>query len=353
MPCNEQAYREARGRYGLEKAYLRTNGPFVLEEWDNTKWIRLQKNEAYRSENPVLAGGVTFYIGRENPSALFLDGKSDAAFLSFADVASPRAKDVQVQEIDRTVWCIVFNQNHPLWGNALLRQGLAQALDRDALAEGLPGHFTAAELFIPPAMRVLGTPFRQEGARSPLAFDAQKGAHLFTLGLQAQGIAKLPSTASLPVPDTGDALLVMGLAQQSWQEYLSAYVSLERRSAQQIEEALRGGDFGMLLMPFSPENPHVEALLEVFASDSPHNFYGYRNARYDALLEAARRAPDLQGALENYRQAEGMLLLDAVIIPVYFETAYYATAPQVRGLALNALTGGIAFQSAVKEKFIP
>ena len=349
MPCNEAFFLEARGRYGLERKLLLTNGPFTLSRWDNAKIIQIFKNEAYVSEQPTLAGGVNFYIGRANIPQLFADGKSDVAILPYDKVASLSARQATIQPFEKTVWCIVFNQNHPLWGNALLRQGLSQSLDRSLVSTELPPNLTPTEVFIPPAMRLLGRSYRTfAGQASPLAFDVQRGAHLFELGLKNQGIQRLPSTAVMLVPDTANAALYMGLAQQSWQKHLSCYISLEKKTARQIDEAFREGSYQMLLMPFSPSGPQIQSLLGVFATASPQNYFGYHNARYDELCAAMQREPSAETALEKYRQAEVMLLSDAVIIPVYFETGYYAAAPNVQGVELSPFAGRLLFKYATK-----
>lgn len=348
MPCSERFFREARGRYGLEKKYIRSNGPFTLERWEDGKPIQLRKNEGYKSDKPVLAGGVNLYIGREDPAQLFLDGKSDAAVLSWENL--PDAKNAQVYPFERTVWCIVFNQNHPLWGNALLRQGLAQSLDREILGAELPPNLRPTEVFIPPAMRLLDRSYRAyAGDASPLSFDAQQGRRLFELGLREQALQKLPGSAALFVPDSPGATIYMGLAQQSWQKHLSAYINLEKKTALQVEDALRAGEYQMLLMPFSPATPRIQSLLGVFASDAGQNYFGYRNGRYDALLAEALRSTGEQQALEKYRQAESMLLLDAVVIPVYFETTYLAAAQDVQGLEFSPFAGRLSFKYATKS----
>lgn len=347
MPCKEDFFTGSRGKYGLGEKFIHGNGPFLLNRWDNTKYILLRPNERYVSQLPTLAGGVNLYIGRGDVDAQFLDGKSDLAAINYSTHAALGQEQGGVS-FDKTVWCIVFNQKNGVWGNPLLRQGLAHAVDRAALAQQLPQNFTSTSVFVPPDIRLLDKPYRDyAGSRSPLGFDPERGRYLFQLGLAALELDALPST-TLYVPDTPASSLYVGMMQQGWQQNLSAYINITKATPLQIEERLQTEDYQMLLMPFSPASPRMGSLLGVFASGSGQNYFGYYSALYDQAVENAASADSIEKSGEAYARAEALLLGDAVVIPLYFETSYYAFAKGTTGIEIAPFAGRINFKYGEK-----
>ena len=75
--------------------------------------------------------------------------------------------------------------------------------------------------------------------------------------------------------------------------------------------------------------------LDLFRTDNLYAQFmgGYSNPEYDALIEQAKVSTDDAERLELYAQAETLLLEDAGVLPVYFETSYVYTQPYVGGLS--------------------
>lgn len=347
FPCNEQAYTASRGRYGLDMNSIATNGPFELNRWDDVR-ISVQKSESYRSEQETVAGMVHFFIGRD-AAEQFLDGKTDLALLTGAQRDELREGEAEILPITRTVWCIVFNQDSRLFGNALLRQGLAYSLDRENLAVGLSPGYAPTSLLVPDAMRVAGKPYREFGQHvASLEYDPQEGKRLFRLGLDALGYTELPGGVIILVPENAKADLAADVIQQGWQKYLSAYVNFEVAGATQIQNRLRNGDYQMLLMPFTPADSDILTLLGAFRSDSAQNYFGYAHDLYDSLLEQAGAQPTPERAAAKYAQAESALLSDAVVLPVAFEPSFLALASGVECLEISPFGDYIYFKYAQK-----
>lgn len=350
-PCNQKMFEESRGRFGLEPKFVPSNGPFYLHSWDNEKSLALRQNENYRSEKPAVAGRVTFYVGRENATDQFLDGKTDLALLPYDQQEKLDATRANVTPIRKTVWCIVFNQNDSEWGNALLRQGLAYTVDHQSVGEGLPVGFAPTSVLVPDAISIMGKPFRESAlAESPLALDTQQGQRLFELGLKALGRDQLPTSTTIYIPEIArDTLHIGATVQQGWQKYLSAYINFVVATPREIENRFQTGDYQMLLMRFTPATADITSLLGAFASDSSQNHFGYNNVRYDELLQSAKDQDTVEKATEKYVQAETMLLSDAVVIPLYSQTTYLAVDSRVQGLEVSPFGDRIQFKYASKD----
>lgn len=347
MPCNRSFFEESRGRYGLAKNFVNSNGPFYVERWDNKVSIYLRPNADYVSQNPVLSGGVNLYISGEPPLPRLQNGSTDIGVVSFEDAEKLRKQGFSAAEFDSVVWCVVFNQNSPVWGNPLLRQGLARTVDESMLGERLPQRLSPVSLFIPDCMTLAGEAYRPLSGAEPAGFDPERGRRLFEMGLESIGAEKLP-VSTFFVPDSAEHLLAMGMVQQGWQKHLSAYISVQPATVANIRERLLSGDYGMLLFPFSPSSPRTESMLSMFRSSSPDNRFGYESSLYDNLLDASASAADLKSSAEYCMRAESLLLYDAVIIPVYTETFTFASAAGISGISPTPFPMRFNFKYAEK-----
>lgn len=141
----------------------------------------------------------------------------------------------------------------------------------------------------------------------------------------------------------------MGVVQQSWQKNLSAHINIQQIPMQQMESNLLSGSYEIMLLPFTPQGPRIESLLSAFTSRSSQNYFGYQNPRYDQLLSQALDEESFDVATTRYVQAEKTLLADAVVIPVYGETSWYATGKGVEGVEVFPFGGRIEFKYGVKS----
>lgn len=341
MPCNKEVFGESRGRYGLEAQFVISNGVFYLERWDNEKYIYLRPNDLYTPEKAAAPAGVNLYIGRENPA-------SDYAEVPYETAIQLQTQDYTVESYEKTVWCVVFNENSPVWGSPLLRQGLAAAVDPEMLAEMLPQKFTPTSLLVPPACTLAGQSYRALADASPVSFDSARGQYLFKMGLETLVLGRLPPTVFY-VPDSADHLLAMGMVQQSWQKHLSAYVNIEPAALSDIKRRYETGDYDILLLPITSVTPRAESVLQMFASGSRENHTGYNSDLFDRRLSDAESEKTLVGAAKYYALAESLLLSDAVVIPVYTETSAFAAASGISGITGAPYVSRLVFRNAGKN----
>lgn len=343
-PCNQEAFNEARGRYGLEKKLVISNGPFYIGQWDNETTIRLLPNQYYASEKPVSAGGVYLRVmPEETPLVRLLDGAADIAEISYDDAEKIRPQGYTLIEFQDTVWCIVFNQGSEIWGNPLLRQGLAHTIEPDMLRENLPKKLVPTSLLVPPASILANSGYRTAVTATPIAFDPMQGRKLFEMGMSALSIDNI-TDASFYVPDSLEHTIAMSVVQQSWQKHLSAYVNITPLPLEEIKKRFLTGDYDILLIPVTSETPFATDFLARFKSDSKDNYFGYRSELYDLRLSEIARTESLEEAGMACGIAESMLLQDAVAIPVYFETSVFAAIPGLKGIDATPYPSNLNFK---------
>jgi len=65
--------------------------------------------------------------------------------------------------------------------------------------------------------------------------------------------------------------------------------------------------------------------------DDGNNHTGWTSPEYDAALFAAARNPDPASRFSQLQQAEALMLADAPIVPLYYNTHVYLLQPAVQG----------------------
>jgi ABC-type transport system substrate-binding protein len=84
--------------------------------------------------------------------------------------------------------------------------------------------------------------------------------------------------------------------------------------------------------------PDPETFLRSLAySTSGNNYFRYRSASVDSLLDAARSTLDGDRRNALYRQAEEAILRDVPFVPLYSTVSFIGMKDNVAGLEMNPL----------------
>ena len=90
---------------------------------------------------------------------------------------------------------------------------------------------------------------------------------------------------------------------------------------------------------WSADYPDPENFLgKLFASTSPLNYTGYKNAEVDALLNQARTETDTARRYALYNQAEQKFVDDAAIIPTFWPVDHLLVKPCVKNYPVTSMT---------------
>jgi oligopeptide transport system substrate-binding protein len=129
----------------------------------------------------------------------------------------------------------------------------------------------------------------------------------------------------------------VSLVNQDWKVYLASQKSLDY----QIARASWIGDY------LDPNN-----FLECFVTNGGNNNSGWSSKAYDDLLAEAARTADQKRRFDLMQRAEGILLEEAPLIPIYYYTRVYLKSPAVKNWRGNLL-GYISFKDLYLEESSP
>ncbi len=224
-----------------------------------------------------------------------------------------------------------FNCNRKPFTDARVRMALALALDKKRIVEritqaGEPitGAFTPPGIpgYTPP--RGLG--YDPERARALLAEAGYPGGRGF------------PATSILYQTSLFEEKIAVEI-QASWQQNLGIHVTLRNQEWKVAQQSLSRMDYDVARTSWVGDYNDPNTFLDCFVTDRGNNRTGWSNARYDALLAQAARTIDASRRFTLLREAETLLVEEALpLLPIfhYVGIALY-NADRLGGFSQNLL----------------
>jgi len=316
---------ETHGASWTEVGNIVTNGPFRLEAWNQGEFILLSRNRKYHGRFEGNAQRVELFLIQDPYAQLEIYEADGLDILDLWGLPAPemdRARQRHAREyvsvpVPRTHY-VGFNVSRPPFDDLRVRRAFILATDRERLAEvAMRGYrFPATGGFVPPGMpghsSGIGLPYNPDLARQLLAE------------------AGYPGGCGLPVVEalTSGNDMVREYLWVQWRETLGAEVNWET-----VEE------YGVLRDRIDREPPHVFTLSWGAAYPDPDFFLRvspvrrdsrWRSETYDGLVEQARRVTDQEQRMRLYRQADRILVEEAVIMPLMYGRMHLLVKPWVR-----------------------
>ena len=305
-----------------------SNGPFVLESWQNQERIIVRKNSTYWDAQAVRLEAIHFhpFEGVDTEERAFRSGQihlTDA--LPISKIEAYRQTNPEVLRIDPYLGTYFFriNTRVPALADQRLRAALSHSIDREAIVNLVlrGGQIPAASL----------TPDGTAGYEPPagLTYDLDKARELlaaagFPGGEGAPEIELLFNTSETH-------RLVAEALQEMWRRDLGVTIRLHNMENKTVLESRRQGDYQMLRSVWIADYADPSSFLDVFRSTSGNNYTGWADVEYDDLLFRVSRTTDPQQRFAMLRQAEARLLDQAAVIPLYTFTHVFVKSPSVRG----------------------
>jgi len=225
-----------------------------------------------------------------------------------------------------------FNTRVKPLNDRRVRQAIVEAIDREAIVEGIYlGQVAYARGILPPGMLgfnpgLAGYPYSPQGTRDLLAeagYPGGRGLPPLTIWSGARQADILREHAMIK-----KSLAAVGIAAEF--QYNTDW--------QAFSKLLDEGKLPIFLYAWYADVPDPDNFLtKLFHSKSPRNFFGYANPVVDELLVSARSAGDIQRRVELYRKAEQLILDDAPIIPVFHRAYERLFQSYVRSVEVNGL----------------
>jgi oligopeptide transport system substrate-binding protein len=317
------------------------NGPFKLAEWVKTSRMDLLKNEYYWDVAKVKSEKLELYLLDNSSTALsmFESGQLDMGD-SIPPSEVPRlVKDgkVKIYPFLGTFY-VSFQVSKPPFDNPKVRQAFSLAIDRKSITEKLlRGGQIPALAFVPPGIAdaLPGEDFR--GKAGDLLQD-----NAIDIARKLLTEVGFPDGQGFPpvtfLYNTSESNKVVAEAlQEMWKKNLGVQVTVSNQEWKVYWDSLDRHNFQMARESWSGDYADPLTFLDLFVSGGSNNAPDYRNPTYDKLIIEAQNGIDPTQRMRALHAAEKILMDQAVIAPVFFQTNPVMMRTQVKGVLRSIL----------------
>ncbi len=353
---------EKHGKDWTKPSNIVTSGAFRLKEHRPYDRVVVEKDPNYWDAQMVRLNGIEFYPLEEQTTMLNLykTGRVDAIYnhtipAAWVDMIR-EYKDEYMNHPEVAIEYYTVNVTKPPMNDLRVRQALALAVDRDALAkfrkttqplidftpEGLfPEYEDIRSKVYDRELKKIGSTLDEWKARK---FDPVKARKLLAeAGFPVTGSEGDWSCPSFPVESVEllyntsennksiaefiqaqykqNLGITLQLKNQEWKTFLNTRKNLEYNGI------ARAGWIGDYMDPMS--------FLKLFYGTNNDSSTGWTNPKFDKLIDDANRAADPKVRFEKMAEAEFMVMQDQPVLPWQTQKTNFIRKPYVKGLYPN------------------
>lgn len=356
LPMNEEFFTSTGDNYGTSPETLLANGPFKVTAYEPAATtITLAKNDSYWDKDAVKLSGIEYQVIKDSQQTMlsYQNGDLDIATLSGEQVEQFMNDPEFVNVVAGYLWYVSPNQLVKGLENVNIRTAMALSFDKDAIANNIlkdgsiPANFPVPTLL---ATGPDGKDFR-ETSGTYLETNKESALDFWTKGLEELGVEGL--TYTMLVEDTEASINVAQFLQSEWQAALPGLtVELQTMPKKNRVERMQAGDYELVLTRWGPDYADPMTYLDMWTTGSSNNYGSWSNADYDAIIEDAKRgelALDPAARWEALKEAEKIVMDEAVILPVYQKGDAVMVRTGVEGVEFHSVGINRVFKNAVKN----
>ena len=329
---------EKHGDKWTEAGNIVCNGPFTLEAWEHNKQLVMKKNPQFFGAKDVALEKVVVPIIPVQSGALpYENNEVDLTALQAADLKRLQTDPTTGKDVFRYpypgTWYLTPQVTKPPFDSLNVRQALAHAVDREAVAKVAQGFSIAAHCMIPP-----GFPgFVDDKKIQAIQRFDPKLALAQLKGTPYEGGKNWPKIVltmrdealqSKPMAEAVQAVLLENLNMKTELEVLEPRVFRERLWKQDLQLV-------WIRWFMDYPDPHNEYFDTFYAKRTTGRRQAWGSDAFDKELEAGRDTRDPRARMAHYARAEALIQTDVGYVPVSWVVRYAAAKPWVRGFETN------------------
>ena len=354
MPQNEKFVKKQGDKYGTTVKTTLYNGPFKMTEWKTDDKVTLEKNDDYWDKDKVKLNKVNYKVVKEASTAvnLYETNKLDIVDLPAEQVKKYKDDKAFNTELDTVTYYFKLNEDTvPEFKNEDFRLAFAKAIDKEAYVKNnLNNGSIPTDNFVPKdfVKDSKGKEY-QDGVKNTNQYNVKEAKEHYEKAKKALGKDKF--TIELMTYDKDTAKRDAEYFKEQLEKNLDGVtIKIKQQPFKQKLDLVSKGEYEMSLENWIPDYPDPMTFLELYVTDGSHNNTGWSNKEYDSIIKAADSSlasnPDKR--LSELQRAEGMLLNEAGIVPLYQVGVAQLQKPNVKNV-VNHQFGGV---STLKEAYI-
>ncbi len=332
------------------------NGPYMIDKWKFRYEIRLKRSPTHRYHDALKIHNIVWMAVESQVSTMNLYKAGELDYIGDNSSLPPPYLPVlkTKKDFDHTSWAGTYwyelNTKVPPLDKVEVRRALNLAIDKPQLVEKiLRGGQTPATHIVPD---FIGQGYADHvsaiRAAGPDPFDAPE------LKFNPELARKYLEDAGFPVRNNGERWVAEGMPpieilyntseghravavtiQDMWKRHLGVEVQLRNEEWGVMLKNVRDKNFQIVRFGWIADFDHPQTFLDTFLAKSPNNRTGWSSAKFDGLVNEARRTANVDESMKKYRAAEQVLIDEVPKIPLYFYTKTTLVKPYVKGFHFN------------------
>lgn len=326
-----------------------SNGPFQLVHWRHGSELKAVKNLTYWDQEVVHLDTIVMTMIEDEHTELNMYENDELDWAGSPNSSIPpealpslkrlRANELFIKPIAGT-YCLKFNTKEPPFDRVKVRRAFAIAISRCSLIENiLQAEQQVACSLLPPCMRP-----KDFSPKICLADgDGLKAVQLFEEALEEEGWTRetFPSVTLMFSKSEKHQKTAQAI-QQIWNKTFGLKIQLQsyewntfidRLSKHNYQVGGRGWISDML-------DPITLLELYKFSNNSQlggNNDTQWENSEFIQLLDEALFTANIEKRNQLLMEAEGILMRDLPITPLYHSTACFLKKPHIKGVYISEL----------------
>lgn len=354
MPQNEKFVEKQGDKYGTTVKSTLYNGPFKMSDWETDDKVTLTKNDKYWDKDKVKLKKVNYKVVKEASTAvnLYETNKLDIVDIPAEQVKKYKDKKEFSTELGTVTYYFKLNEDTvPEFKNKDFRLAFAKAIDKEAYVKNnLNNGSIPSDNFVPKGFvkDSKGKEY-QDGVKNKNQYNVKEAKAHLEKAKKALGKDKF--TIELMTYDKDTSKRDAEYFKEQLEKNLDGVtIKIKQQPFKQKLDLVSKGEYEMSLENWIPDYPDPMTFLELYVTDGSHNNTGWSNKSYDSIIKAADSSlasnPDKR--LSELQRAEGMLLNEAGIVPLYQVGVAQMQKSNVKNV-VNHQFGGV---STLKEAYI-
>lgn len=399
MPCREDFFIEAKGKYGLSHKLFISSGPYFVKKWSQeteSVSLRISKNPEYVGEIKAKPESVVmFFNNQADHITEMYEGQLGSAYMPSYLYENAVKKGLNTIEISTENFFISLNNAAPIFSTLKMRNIFAQSIDKNVISSKLSYGSTLSNRIVPDSYMFSSTKYNDSTSVSPINYnplsadeyldeltaintelkarldaeekeeqdylEAVKKAQADKKPIPSKPI-KVTTAYSLYAPwDSKDTVetdfsiiclnspYVIPVAQavaSCWEKAFGITVSVKPLSLNELNAATKQGNYFAAILSHKSFDCNAKSFLYSFTSYSSQNCIKYLNQEYDDYV----RMLQSDGiTIEKLNEAERMLTSSASVIPLFTASHMVASMPNVSNIRLITPNGYIDITEALND----
>ncbi|MBQ2705099.1 MAG: hypothetical protein IJF58_06100 [Clostridia bacterium] len=333
MPCREDVFTMAGGRYGMSSELIVCNGPYYLASIDKSVYIL--KNEHYKGDFKPLFNKTVFTYGATDSEKIesLSNDISALSTLSGSSIDEAKQANLDLTAFNDTAWMVVINPAAKVVGDSAVASALKSAVDSHSYADALPTGFEVFGGVVAPRLTANGKDYRSKNNGLPTLKANENARDKLVAALKSYS-GKMP-TLTMLYPEGYELKVTAARLAQQWQQ-LGVIINIEAVGIQSLNNRLASGDYQIALCSLSADDGNAVSSLRAFAGEDGNGNFGF-------TVDSVTAAIGVTGSVtkSQLEQAEKELLKSPHVMPIAVSGHYYVHTDDAKKIGLDMHQGGI------------